>query len=124
MENAARQGALLRQRFHDLQRRFPVIGDMRGKGLLLAFELVANPETWEVLPPEWEAHQRVVDLAYERGLILYSRRTRGGYSGDHLLVCPPLIITSPQLNELMEMLTSTLVAFTQEFGLADNGPSA
>ena len=65
-----------------------------------------------------------MDLAYARGLLLYSRRTRGGYSGDHLLVCPPLIITSPQLNELMEMLTSTLVAFTQEFGLADNGPSA
>ena len=124
LENAARQGDALRQRLHDLQRRFPVIGDVRGRGLLLAFELVADAETWEVLPPEWNAHQRVVDLAYERGLILYSRRTRGGYSGDHLLVCPPLIITSPQLNELMEMLTSTLVAFTQEFGLADNGPSA
>ena len=80
MQRAKEQGAKLRAGLEELQQQFEFIGDVRGKGLLLAFELVANREIWEVLPPAWNAHSRIVELAYEENLILYSRRTRGGYS--------------------------------------------
>ena len=72
---------------------YPFIGDVRGKGLLLAFELVADRETMAPLPKEANAYLRLVEHAYERGLIIYSRRTRGGLEGDHFLVCPPMITT-------------------------------
>ncbi len=63
------------------------------------------------------AYERVTDLAYERGLIVYPRRTRGGFSGDHIMVCPPLIVTDAQINEIMEPLTDSLHAFAREHDL-------
>src|SRR5690606_26477343 len=97
--------------------RYPFIGDVRGKGLLLAFELVSDRETMAPLPKEWNAYLELVELAYARGLIIYSRRTRGGAEGDHFLICPPLIITEAQIDELMAILTDSLDAFTAARGL-------
>jgi len=116
--NAARVGEYLRTRLEALKGRFAFVGDVRGKGLLVAFEMVADRETWAVLPTQLNAYQRVVDMAYERGLIVYSRRTRGGLSGDHILVCPPLIVTAEQVDEIMDILADTLCAFARESGLA------
>lgn len=109
--NAARMGAALMARLRGLMDRYPFIGDVRGKGLLTAFELVANRDSMEPLPPDWQAHTQLVELAYARGLILYSRRTRGGVAGDHFLVAPPLIITEAQLGEMMALLIDALDAF-------------
>ena len=58
----------------ELAKRFPFIGDVRGKGLMLAAEFVADPTTMKPLPKEKNAFQRVVDIAYDAGLIIYSRR--------------------------------------------------
>ena len=118
MQRAQEQGAKLRVGLEEFQQQFEFIGDVRGKGLLLAFELVANRATWEVLPPAWNAHSRIVELAYEEKLILYSRRTRGGYSGDHLMVCPPLCITDRELDELLSKLKQTLIKFANEHKLS------
>jgi len=117
VENAARMGELLKSRLEGLMERYPFIGDVRGLGLLLAFEMVSDRATMEPLPPGLNAHSRLVDLAYERGLIIYSRRTRGGVAGDHFMVAPPLIITEAQVGELMTILTDALDAFALEAGL-------
>ena len=100
-----------------LMDRHAVIGDVRGKGLLLAFELVSDRATMAPLPKGLNAYLRLVDLAYERGLIIYSRRTRGGLVGDHFMVCPPLITTEAQIDEIMGMLTDSLDTFAAEAGL-------
>ncbi|SMH56341.1 aspartate aminotransferase family protein [Maritimibacter sp. HL-12] len=118
VENAARMGAVLKARLEGLMVRYPFIGDVRGLGLLLAFEMVSDRETMEPLPPSLNAHSRLVDLAYERGLIIYSRRTRGGITGDHFMIAPPLIITEAQIDEMMALLTDALDAFALEAGLA------
>lgn len=115
--NAERMGAILKARLAALMERFAFIGDVRGKGLLLALELVADRDSMAVLPPSANAHQRLVDLCHERGLIVYSRRTRGGVEGDHILVCPPLIVTEAQLDEIMAPLTDALTALEGELGL-------
>jgi len=115
--NAAVMGALLKKRLSALRERFPFIGDVRGKGLLLAFEMVSDPELLTPLPKEWNAFTELVEIAYERGLILYARRTRGGTEGDHFLVCPPLIITAVQMEELLALLTESLEIFASRHGL-------
>jgi adenosylmethionine-8-amino-7-oxononanoate aminotransferase len=117
VENAERQGRTLRAQLQGLTQRYPFIGDVRGRGLLLAFELVKDRESMEPLDPALNAHIALVDEAYRRGLIIYSRRTRGGIVGDHFMVCPPLIITDAQLDELMEILTASLDAFARSAGL-------
>ncbi len=93
---------------------------MRGKGLLLAAEFVSDPETMKPLPKELNAHQRMVDLAYERGLIIYSRRTRGGVEGDHFLVCPPMIVSREQVGEITDILGDTLEVLARELKLPVN----
>lgn len=111
MANCRHVGTLLKARLEALMQRFGFIGDVRGKGLLLAFELVADRQTMAPLPPDLRAFDTLVELAYEEQLIIYSRRTRGGRSGDHFLLCPPMITTEPQVDEIMEKLTRALTRF-------------
>ena len=120
IENAAARGDRLKNLLTMLMDRYPFVGDVRGKGLLLAFELVADRETMEPLPAELNAHVKLVDEAYRRGLIIYSRRTRGGTIGDHFMVCPPLIVTDADLDEIMGLLTESLDAFARASGLPVN----
>jgi len=114
MGNAARMGLELTAGLKALQTQFPFIGDVRGKGLLLAFELVSDIETMDPLPKELDAHTRLVDIAYEKGLIIYSRRTRHGLEGDHFLVCPPMIVTSEQVRDILTLLQQSLSEFAAE----------
>jgi adenosylmethionine-8-amino-7-oxononanoate aminotransferase len=114
MANADTVGALLRRGLAGLMERFPFIGDVRGKGLLLAFELVADRETKAPLPPGLRAFDRLTEEAYRRGLIVYPRRSRGGYSGDHIIVAPPMITTPAQVGEIMERLSDALMAFARD----------
>jgi adenosylmethionine-8-amino-7-oxononanoate aminotransferase len=118
--NARQRGANLKASLTALQDRYPFIGDVRGKGLLLAFELVADRDTMEPLPAELNAHVELVEEAYNRGLIIYSRRTRGGTVGDHFMVCPPLIVTDADLDEIIQLLVDSLDAFADSSGLPVN----
>ncbi len=86
-------------------------------GLLLAFELIADHETMAPLPRELNAFERLVDIAYDNGLIIYSRRTRGGHEGDHFLVCPPMIVTADDIEEILSGLKTSLDQFAVETGL-------
>ena len=112
--NADRMGAVLKSRLEDLMQRYAIIGDVRGKGLLTAFEFVSDRRTMTPLPASLGACNRFVDIAYDNGLIVYSRRTRGGYEGDHILVCPPMIVNESQIEEIIEMLDTSLRQFTAE----------
>lgn len=120
IDNAAAMGDALKAELVALSNRFPFIGDVRGKGLLLAAEFVSDRESMRPLPKELNAHQRMVDLAYERGLIIYSRRTRGGVEGDHFLVCPPMIITREQIGEIVAILGDVLEVLAEELNLPVN----
>ncbi len=117
IENAAKMGEVLMGELRALMDRYPFIGDVRGKGLLTAFEFVSDRTTMEPLDPALNAYDRLVELAYARGLIIYSRRTRGGTAGDHFLLAPPLIITKAQISEMMVILRDALDAFAAETGL-------
>ncbi|MDF1609292.1 aspartate aminotransferase family protein [Hoeflea sp. YIM 152468] len=117
MGNAARVGSVLKGRLANLMQRYGFIGDVRGEGLLLAFELVADRQTMQPLPKELNAHSDLVEMAYDEGLIIYSRRTRGGLDGDHFLVCPPMIVTEDQVDEIIDMLTAALDRFAAKAGL-------
>nr|WP_112323364.1 aspartate aminotransferase family protein [Oceanibium sediminis] len=112
--NAARMGPVLTQRLNGLMARHEIIGDVRGLGLLQAFEFMSDRTTKAPLPARLRAFERFVQIAYEAGLIIYARRTRNGTEGDHFIVAPPLIVTEPQLDEITEMLDLALTRYTQE----------
>jgi 4-aminobutyrate aminotransferase-like enzyme len=114
VRNAELMGAALRKRLDGLMSRHPIIGDVRGQGLLMAFEFMADRTTKAPLPAHLNAHQRLVDIAYEMGLIVYSRRTRDGVEGDHIMVCPPLIATEQHLNEITQTLDAALTRLAHD----------
>ncbi len=116
MQNAVRVGSSLKSRLGDLMQKHELIGDVRGMGLLLALELVADRGTMTPLPPGLNAHSRLVDIAYDNCLIIYSRRTRDGVEGDHFLICPPMIAADEHVVEICEALDRSLHRFAEEIG--------
>ncbi|MFC7050108.1 aspartate aminotransferase family protein [Emcibacter nanhaiensis] len=108
MENTTKVGGELLAGLGRLMDKYPFIGDVRGKGLLTAFELVSDRETMTPLDRNLNAFSQLVNIAYERGLIIYSRRSRGGVEGDHFLVCPPMITTSEQIADILAILDDSL----------------
>ncbi|SLN44887.1 Taurine--pyruvate aminotransferase [Roseovarius albus] len=119
MGNAQRMGDVLMGGLNELMSRYEFIGDVRGKGLLTAFEMVSDRETMAPLPKDLNAYNRFVDICYDRGLITYSRRTRGGVDGDHFLICPPMIVAEEQISEILNILDDSLTAFARDAGLEE-----
>lgn len=115
--NAAAMGDVLIGELRALQKRFPFIADVRGKGLLLGAEMVADPETLTPIAPGKKATQRLLDLAYERGLIIYGRKVKGGVDGDNFMVAPPMIITREQIGEMIAIIGDSLAALAAELDL-------
>src|SRR6185437_11436552 len=121
-ENAAAMGELLKSEVEGLARRFPFVAGTRGKGLLIGADMVADPVAFTPLPKAKAANQRLLDLAYQRGLIVYSRRIRGdGMELDNFILAPPLIITREQVGEMVSILGDALEALAAELDLPVNG---
>ena len=89
IDNAARMGAHLMARLRDWPARFPIVGDVRGLGLMLGIELVRDQQSKTRAP---ELRDRVVDLAFERGLLIL------GAGDNSLRLCPALIVTRDHLS--------------------------
>jgi adenosylmethionine-8-amino-7-oxononanoate aminotransferase len=106
--NAARMGRVLKNGLDRLKKRYAFIGDVRGRGLLMAIELVRDRRRREPFPPERNVHFLLTDAAYAEGLIVYPRRPINGLSGDHVMIAPPLIITHAEVQELLERLDRAL----------------
>ncbi|WP_197707247.1 aspartate aminotransferase family protein [Advenella sp. S44] len=110
-ENAAKMGQRLESHLREIQRHRRVLGDVRGRGLLMAIEIVKNQETRETFPASEQAIARIVALAMERGLLLYSRRTAEGKFGEWLMVAPPLTVTSTEIDVIAQLIDDSLKAF-------------
>ena len=82
--------------------------------LLLAIELVADPETNARFPGDVDPGAIIRRRALDHGLLLYSRRQNGGLFGDWLLVAPPLVIDEATCDELVDRLATTLAQAADE----------
>ncbi len=112
--NAAAMGTRLRERLEEVQKSSGVMGDIRGKGLLMAIEIVADRDSKAILPARTMAIQRIIELGMERGLLLYSRRTANGLFGEWLMVAPPLIVDAQQVDTIAALIGDTLAAFEKQ----------
>lgn len=124
VEEAERKGRWLRERLAELARRHPIIGEVRGQGLLVGLELVADPETRATFPPEWQVTERLVRCCFEEGLLVYTGRAQlGALYPDAVLLCPPLIISEAELEELCRRLEAGLTRLAGELDRLMADPS-
>ena len=103
----ARLGARLHERFGD----HPAVGDIRGRGLFMAIELVADRASKTPFDPALSLHARIKAAAMERGLMVYPMGgTIDGQNGDHVLLAPPFVSTPAQIDEIVERLGAAVDA--------------
>ena len=100
-ENAKIQGARLKEGLIALMSRHPMVGDVRGMGLMLGVELVEDRET---KLPAGAATGQVLEVAKEMGLLI----GRGGLSGNVLRIKPPLCITGEDVDFALAVLDRAL----------------
>ena len=104
MDCAERMGRHLRQRLHEMSERTRIVGDVRGLGLLMAIEIVADKQTRKQFPAELNVPARLTIHGLNHGLALYNRRANRGAFGDMQLIAPPLISTEAQVDEMIGAL--------------------
>ena len=115
IERAALLGAELKSRLRAMADRIPIIGDVRGKGLLMAVEFVADQDTKRPFAIEAGVPTAVSRIAMQNGLILYTRRTNGGRDGDWVMVSPPLVTSDSELDEISDRLEKSFAQAEAEF---------
>jgi adenosylmethionine-8-amino-7-oxononanoate aminotransferase len=94
--NAARQGAYLMERVKPLE-RFPMVGDVRGRGLMLALDLVKDKATREPIDPHGGYADRVAAAARARGAFVRP-------VGTKIILSPPLVFQRAHVDELADAL--------------------
>jgi len=119
IKNAAKIGKYLKTELIKLAHESLIIGDVRGKGLLLAIEIVKDKHTKDILSYDARAVYRLLEIGVEEGLLLYTRKTSEGVYGEWLMITPALTITKHQVDELILLLTEVIKRFEKE--LKDGG---
>jgi adenosylmethionine-8-amino-7-oxononanoate aminotransferase len=85
------------------------VGDIRGRGLFQAIELVSDRATRKPFDPAFKLNQRIKAAAFEGGLVCYpSGGTVDGKSGDHVLLAPPYIASTDDIDMIVERLGSAV----------------
>jgi 4-aminobutyrate aminotransferase len=104
IDNAARMGEHIMNRIRDWPQRFPIVGDVRGLGLMIGIEFVRDQSTKERAP---DLRDEIERMAFDRGLLIL------GCGPNSIRLCPPLVITKDQadfavdtLEECLRMLVS------------------
>jgi adenosylmethionine-8-amino-7-oxononanoate aminotransferase len=106
-----RQSAGLRSRLGAEFGRHTHVGDIRGRGLFLALELVEDRPTKRPFDPALRLHARIKAEAMARGLMVYPMGgTIDGRAGDHVLLAPPFIVTDGELDLIVERLAAAVDA--------------
>jgi len=107
VEHCAKRGKYLLERLGELK-AFPFVGDVRGKGLMTAIEFVKDQKTKESFQRNKKFTEKVIDLAFENGLILYpGTGFIDGVNGDMVMVGPPFVIEGDQIDEIIDILKKT-----------------
>ncbi|MEJ6122183.1 aspartate aminotransferase family protein [Vibrio sp. 2-Bac 85] len=117
LDKVTEQGEKLKNKLEVALQPLPYVGDIRGRGLFLGVELVADKLTKTPLASSTEANKKVKNIAMQHGLMCYPMAgTIDGKQGHHILIAPPFIINDEQLDELVSKLTSALIEAAKAWG--------
>jgi adenosylmethionine-8-amino-7-oxononanoate aminotransferase len=111
VENSRKTGAYMKEQLEGVKADHPIVGDVRGIGLLLAIELVKNRETKELYPDEMKLEESLAEKFHEQHLII---RPRG-----HGLISlsPPLCVTREEVDRIVAGIDIVLGQTEKELGV-------
>jgi hypothetical protein len=109
VETSAAMGARLTRLLHDRLDGHPNVGEIRGRGLLLGVELVADRETRAAFPRSERVTEGVLRAARDGGLLLYpSTGLADGTNGDAIVLGPPFVVTDDELVLIADGLAAAI----------------
>jgi len=100
-EKAYKKGEYIMKRLNEMKEKYEIIGDVRGKGLMIGIELVKDRKN---KIPAIDETEKIRDLCREKGLLLGS----GGVKGCTLRIQPPLVIENEQIDKALNILEESL----------------
>lgn len=108
MDNATKMGQYALDALEEIMHRHPSIGNVRGKGLMIGMEFVKDQETKEA---NKELTERVVELAFERGLLMLT------CANSVIRVAPPLSISKSEIDEGLQIFVEAITVAEKELGM-------
>ncbi len=110
LTNCEQVGGYLRERLEELREKYPLIGDVRGMGLLQALELVKDRETKE---PAIEEAAELLEAARRNGLLI----GKGGLYGNVIRISPPMNVGRSDVDECVRLLDLSLTQAAEKVGV-------
>lgn len=109
LENVRQMGDYLNQCLHQVLGDHPHVGDIRGRGLFQGLELVKDRATKEPFDPSMKLNASIKATALKNGLACYPMGgTIDGKLGDHIMLAPPYIVDKPLIDQIVEILKTSL----------------
>lgn len=114
IDNCAVQGEYLMKKLQNLY-EYPIIGDIRGKGLMLGIEFVKDQKTKEAFASSFNVKGKILKNCMEEGLVPYpGGGSVDGTLGDHILLTPPINISREEVDIVYEKLEKAIKKTSQE----------
>ncbi|KCV81699.1 hypothetical protein ATO10_10150 [Actibacterium atlanticum] len=118
VDQVSAKGKQLRDLLHQEFGQHPNVGDIRGRGLFVGLEFVADRDSKAVIDPSHKFNARLKTAAFEAGLICYPMGgTIDGKNGDHVLLAPPFISEDHHLEEVVSKLSIAVSKVTADLGM-------
>lgn len=115
VENSRQRGEQVLAGLRQMMERHPIIGDVRGLGLMFGLEYVRRRSTREPFPPDRAVSSRIERAALRHGLVTYPcTGSLDGTLGDMTLMAPPLVISASQVTELLKALERAIGEVEQD----------
>lgn len=113
VENSATMGEYLMKKLQSLY-EYPLIGEIRGKGLMIGIEFVKDQLTKEPFDPAQQVSGLITKSCLDRGIVPYpGTGSADGVRGDHILLAPPLNITKEEIDELFDAFEGAVKEVSQ-----------
>ena len=113
--NAAKVGASMSSRLKGWIKKHSIIGDVRGRGLMIGVEIVKDQTTREAAP---QLRDRIVDLAFERGLLIL------GCGENSIRLAPPLVVHQGEADVALDILEDCIAAAQKEGTITETNHQA
>jgi len=102
--NAAEQGAYLKAALQEMKRRYEIVGDVRGIGLMLGIEIVTDKAS----KTPSAAHATAISRYCRDNGLLLGHRPTGAVSGNVIRILPPLILKQPEADEALAIINAAI----------------
>ena len=113
----AKMGTYMLERLQSLL-EIPIVGNIRGKGLLIGIEFVADKARRTPFHPEMRVTSRIVDSAFKQGVLVMPGAPGlvDGVQGDHIAISPPFTVNKDEVQQVVDVLFDTITGVSQDLG--------